>query len=355
MAEPEKVMVEVAEPVSSEAPVATTPEEGATAGLDAREVTMGKETGVLVEGEKPPTKKAEGAPDPEPKKDPEPPAKDPEKAPAKDPKEPEKPALPTQEEAATDPVKEQVLLKTYNANEKALYWKQKKEKLGRQAAERRATFLETQNEALRRLAGKAAPDVDADLKKDLEELDDPETPDPEKPLTRADLDKIEKDKQQKAERARESAREINERLDVLNAEAKEKYPDFDEVMGLAHEVMTGDKHGVFATKLIQITADPEGNPAEYAYTLGKLHPNYGKHRKEITPDPAVGDPKKVEKIIENAKKPVPTAGLGGASQKGRMVSEDDLKVEDVAGMSQSSYDKLSQKTRDRLLRESVRP
>lgn len=358
----EKVMVEVA---ATEKPVVkqVTAEEAGTAGLSPQEIEMGKKSGMFAdkpeekpvekEKEKPETDQAaeevteeeageeEGEAAPEPK---------------------EKPATPAakkaaEEEAFEDPAKEFELVKTYNPNEKALYFKQKKERLKRQAAERERDFLRTQNEALRREAAKktSAKDPNAELEKDLEGLDDDgdeEATDKDKPVTVGDLEAREKAKQEADKKSREAARQIAERIELQNEEGRAKHDDFDEVMDLAQEVMSKDKHGIYAVKLSLLAADPDGDVAEYAYSLGKLHPNYGKHRKTKKEEaPAAGAAKtNVSKIVDNAQKRTSSAALGGGSEKGRLVSEDELTMSDVAGMSQSAWDKLSEKTRNRLMR-----
>lgn len=351
----EKVMVEVKDAPSSAPATAVTVAEGGTAGLTPQEIEMGKATGVLTE-EKPAEKKPtdEGQkPETDSTKTEEEEAEGEEKTEEKPATKEEKKAA--EEEAFDDPEKEFALVKTYNPNEKALYFKQKKERLKRQTAERERDFLKTQNEALRRdAAAKKKPvDADAELDADLEDLDaDPAAKDKDKPLTMADLEARDKAKLEADKKARSDAKVISDRLDLLNQEASAKYDDFNEVMDLANEVMKKDKYGVYAMKLSIEAADPDGNVAEYAYSLGKLHPNYGKHRKakkDAAPD-AGATKTNVEKIVDNAQKRTSSAALGGGSEKGRLVSEDDLTLADVSGMSQSAWDKLSSKTRDRLMR-----
>lgn len=347
----EAVMVEIPAKVENTPAAPVTTEQAGEAGLSAQEIALGKASGVLTDEtpavDKKDDKKEEKVDDKVEE------VVDDKKEEKTDDK---KDAKPTPTEAAEDetldPAKEHELVKTYSPNEKALYFKQKKERLKRQAAERERDFLKTQNEGLRRLAEKKETNPNADLEKDLENLDDPEK-DKDKPLTAADLDKREEAKKEKDKQAREASRVINERLNLQNLEAQSKYDDFDAVCDLANEVMAKDPHGVYATKLVLLAADPEGNAAEYAYMIGKLHPNYGKHRKEVKKEeaPGAGATKKdIAKIVDNAGKRTSSAQLGGGSEKGRLVSEDDLKIEDVAGMPQAQWDALSSKTRDRLMR-----
>ena len=349
----DKVMVEVVDKVETNEAAPVTVAEASATGLSAKELEMGKGNGVLTEAadDKKPVDDAKK--DDEKKDDAKP---DDKKDDAK--KEPTDAEREASELAAmADPAKEKELVKAYNPNEKALYFKHKKERLKRQEAERRADFLELQNKALKlenEKKNKGKLTEDEQLAADLEALETEgkeKKDDKDKPLTIADLEKREADKKAKQDEANTAARAINERIQVCEAEAQAKYDDFDAMMDLAKEVMQGDKHGVFAVKLSLIAADPEGNPAEYAYSLGKLHPNYGKHRKEKQPDPNAGGAKTdVKKIVENAEKRSSSAALGGGSQKGRLVSEEDLTIADVANMSQSAFDKLSDKSRQRLLR-----
>lgn len=247
-----------------------------------------------------------------------------------------------------DPEKEQETVKDFSPNEKALYFKQKKEKQKRQAAERAKDLYRVQLEAAKReaelLKQQGQPKAEDNTPKDSEEDD-------EKIVTVGDLKKQEQAKEEQRKKAEAQAKEINARLNLQEAEAKSKYDDFDAVCDLAKEVMHADKYGVYAHKMAIIAADPNGNVAEYVYEIGKANPKYRELSKDKQPAKQGSDNKKVEKIVANASKRTSSASMGGGSGT-RSVSEADLTVEDTSNMTQGQWDKLSPATRERLLRES---
>jgi len=317
-------------------------EEAEEGGFSKEEVEAGKSSGVIVD--KKPEEKKEESEEEEPKKE------EAEKGEDKN----------KETDLDDDPEKEAETLQSYNANEKALYFRQKKARKQRQAAERKAELLEVQrnalereNELLKKGKGKdgsqSLEDLEQELDKDLETADKEGDDDV---VTKGDLRKERELQEARQEARQKRAREIDDSLNERYQTAREKDENFDKVCDLAKEIMNEDKKegGTFAVKLVSLASDPKADITGYIYRLAKLHDKYaevakGKENK--------GDPKKVEKIVDNANKRTTSAAVGGGSGR-RIVSEKDLTVEDCRFMTDSQWGKLSKETRDRILKESCK-
>ena len=253
---------------------------------------------------------------------------------------------------------EQKLVNGFNKNEKALYHKQKRERKNRQRAETERDLLKVQNAGSRKtieaLEAKLKAKKD-DIDSDLDDDDDDEgegKPKGEDFVTKADLDKRDADKKAKEDEAMATSQRLaeDERDTKLNVE---EFPAFDAVIDLAREVMNGDKTNYHAMTLGRAAADPMANASEVAYSIGKLHPDYLKVASKAQGGKESNkESDKVEKIINNSKKKSSSASMGGGSGGSRTVAEEDMTVEDTDGISTADWDKLSEATRERLLKES---
>ncbi len=246
-----------------------------------------------------------------------------------------------------DPEKEAELIKGYNINEKTLYWKAKKERLKRQSAQRESEHTKIKLAAAQR-------EIDA-LKKGTKKDDEEEAgqeegeDDNERVMTVGEFKKMLADQKKEQGKANAQAQETIVRLEQQEAEFKTEHSDFDEVMDLAKEMM--NKSPSFRNMLLAAGADPNVNAAEVAYNIGRLNPKYKKGGTKPKTEVEEGSKTKVEKAIKNADKRQSSAAVASGGTK-RIVSETDLTVEDAAKLSPAAYEKLSPKTRERLLRES---
>lgn len=239
-------------------------------------------------------------------------------------------------------------IKNYNANEKALYFRQKKERQKRQKIEQERDFLKAQ---LRSFQETQQKEVEPEIEIDPE--------DEEKYVTVADLKKqqaaeAKKKAEQDAQQAKlnEDAQRIRDRLAEQEEEAREIDPNFDKICDLAKDVMSKQKSGRYAKELVAIAADPEGNAPEFIYEVAQLHPEYQKvknGKSDTANAEKVTKTNNVDKIVANAQKRQSSAAVGGGGA--RTVSLDDLTIADVRTMSQEQWNKLPQATRDRLLRD----
>ncbi len=238
-------------------------------------------------------------------------------------------------------------VKKYTKNETTLYVRQKKAVRAKETLESENQLLKVQLEAAKRKSERKDDIDDLDKKLD-DDLDD----DGDKVLTVGELEKREKDKADKEKADQKEAQAMGERLDSLHEEAKAKYDKdygeghFSYVLDLAKEVIKNDRHDVYGRKLFAEAGDPKGNAAEFAYKLGKLHPDFSTKKKA-----KVEGKDNLNRMVTNANKKKPSASLGGGTEKAN-ISESDLTVEDCDGMTNAEWGKLKPETRDRLLKES---
>ena len=250
-------------------------------------------------------------------------------------------------------------LEKFNPNEKALYWKWKNDKRKRQDSQKKVDELQARLELetvkdkasaikLSKIKNILASDTELTVDKLLAIIDDSGVVDKEeddRPLKRSDLDRIEQEKRVKLEEQSKQTNEQKERLAIAENIGKTKYKNFDDLVNLAKEVVAEDKTGTYQEILNVALSDPnfdEEKLIDRVVTIAKLSSKYGK-------ESASAEKKEsVEKIIDNSKKKVSSASIGSSGGK-RTISEEDLTVEDAAGLSAAQWARLSQQTRKRIL------
>lgn len=362
MAESEQVLtVEV--PGEPSAPEQPTPEEMKDAGLSAREIEAAERHGMVAKPEKPEEKKKE-----EPK--------------------PEAKTGETPQEKAKETPKDESWIDEadlpegwtgWSANERGLYRSTKKERVRRQRAELerdreavKAKALEQELENLRKTSpagkdGKEKPGAEDPLG----DLFGDEAGADKKPryLTREDLEAYEKEKQETAQKREagrvEKATLLSAKLEEFEAEAQEKWEDFDRVAVLAKDILqNGAKlfEDADARELAEIRAQRaldgirnaldwqtgQKTPAELVYELGRMHPKFKNKDAGENPARDGDDPEKAKRALENARRRS-SAAVGGGNGSARLVAEDELTIEQAAKLSDAQFAKLRPETRRRLL------
>ena len=284
---------------------------------------------------------------------------------------------------------EHTLLTKYNANEKALYWKAKNERKKRQDVEN-----ERDHEVIKR---KAAEREIENLKKGVPE--EKKTEEEEAELKDDDLLTVkefkrmqEKEKRQKAELeadkqkiAQENAVKIHEKLNYYGEKAKKEYENFDETVELATELMNNvdtifsdkrkknEEDGEYEqrrSKNIKMRAkvrnavqnwylavanclnsnDDSYTPADIAVEIGMMHPKYGKKDEDDGEENVdAKDDKKTERAIENAGRRTSSAAVGGSVSK-RVISADELTLEQAARLTPEQFRRLPKEAIERLKR-----
>ncbi len=329
-----------AAPVVDSKPATMTEAEATTSGLSADEIVAGKKHG-LIKDDNPSKKngKDEGAEEEEESGD-EGKSEETEEVEDRDPKDAADEDL--------DPEEEADLVKNYNDNEKSLYWKAKKERLKRQNAQSENEHTKIRLAAAQReidLLKKGTKKTDAEGEEEDTDGEDEDT----RVMTVGEFKKLLAKQKEDQGKQNAQVQETIVRLEQQEAEFKADHPDFDEVMDLAKEMM--DKKPSFRQMLLSAGANPQENAAEIAYSIGQLNPKYKKGGSGTNKEAGADTKTKVDKAIKNADKRQSSAAVSGGGTK-RIVSEDDLTVEEAANLSPVQYGKLSRKTRDRLLKES---
>lgn len=270
---------------------------------------------------------------------------------------------------------EKNLLTKYNKNEQALYWKWKHDKAERQTAQReyelatvREKSLKKELEALRSNHGIS----DAKLKKVNELLTGPQdnitieaiqailaqsaqpNDSDDRPLTKKDLTDLSEKQKQEQREVEERQRFIAGRISSAESIGKSKYDNFDDAINMAQEVVNGKidlpdmlTAEEIAKKLNERIANKELDPekvADFVVSIAKLNPNFGKKqsptRKETDDN--------IDRIIKNASKATSSAAVSGGNGR-RMVSLENLTVDDAAKLSPKQWADLPVHVRKRIL------
>jgi len=240
--------------------------------------------------------------------------------------------------------------KDFKSNEKALYFKYKKEKLRRQEYSKELEELKAEKE-LGSIKGKVSTDRLAKVREALnsgEEL----TVDSLRELigdaeVKDDGRMTQEEHEAKVKQGQMTQQAYNDRVMLAEQIGISKYPNFDKISAVAEEVAKGDKDA------LQIIADAftdknidEGTIVEKVVKVARMHPKF----KEMTQLASPEEKEEVNRAIKNSKKAKSSASLG-SSGKSMQKRESELSPSDVANTSTGEWRKLSEKTQERLLRE----
>lgn len=246
-----------------------------------------------------------------------------------------------------DPEHEYESIKDYNANEKALYFRQKKERQKRQKAESERDYIKAQ------ILARDKEIAELRIKNTPEPEIDPE--DAERYVTVADMKKKEAEEAKQREEehkqevaARSEAVRIKDRLAEQERTAKAKDENFDKICDLAKEIMEKQKSGLYAKELAMLAADEDADVTGFIYEVAQLHPEYQTVKNGKSETAKTEGKNNVDKIVKNAQKRQSSAAVGGGGS--RTVAVDDLTIGDVKDMSQAQWDKLPKEVRERLLK-----
>lgn len=269
----------------------------------------------------------------------------------------------------TDPAKEKVFLDTFGSGtpQRAMYFRMKNERQARQQAEAKTRELEDKLLRLEAEVKTVKPTTEIDENGNVVDPDD-------KPLT---MRQIREMQAKEAEEKRKQDEEFQTRGNLVaeairNQEefAKEIYPDFDETVGLAKDLMQNLENLIPETwkqdrvielvKELQVkaaNADKYGvdkyNAALISYELGKYHPNYGKkadtNGKSDRPDTKANGsltPEQMERIEKNTQRRGSSASIPGGGGS-RTVSAEDVGLKELNAMTPSQRANFKTKHPDR--------
>lgn len=292
------------------------------------------------------------------------------------------------------PEEEHKKLISYNDNERALYWSMKKDRRKRQEAETARDYalvqLKAKDQLIQELkSGKIKSEPEPEEKDPLDELDD------DAMLTKKDylaLQKSRDEKERKKKEAveteqREKQQAVSLRLQEYEIKGKQEYSDFDKVVALANNLISNNEKIFLVTqnenesdeeyesrslimgkkkakvaKMIRdcIIAFDKGDdffgytPADMIYEIGTMHPDYGKNKEDESKFKKIKmDDAKTEKVIENANRRMSSAAVGGGSGK-RIISADDLTLQQIAELSETEFAKLPKQVREDVLMGKIK-
>ncbi len=282
---------------------------------------------------------------------------------------------------------EKALIKNYNKNEQALYFKWKTDKGLRQEAQRghelaviKAKALETELEKIKGdttlsssklkkinelLTGNAEDITVEAIQEILAQGVKAKEDDDNKPVTKKDLIELEEKKKQEEKEVQDRQKFFSSRVNEVEEYGKLNYDNYEEVVQSAQEVLNGSVElpeyvdaKELSTKLVEKLTNKEIDAegiAKFVVSIAKLNSNFGKEKsegsKEVKKEVRKETNENIDRILKNASKPASATAINSGNGR-RMVSESDLTIDDVAKMSASDYSKLKPETRRRLLAEA---
>lgn len=254
-------------------------------------------------------------------------------------------------------------LSNFNKNEKALYWKQKKEKQKRQEAQTDRDYYKMQLnakakelEAMKaKLAKKKSVDDDLDLDDDIDIDESEQVSEDEKPLTKKDLEEMNAQQQLYAHEKQAA----QDRVDLQEQEAISTLFDGDEelyhkIADLGKEVISAElaegEPGIFGAKMIAEAKKKDGDVVSILLKCAKTHDKYydvmNNHNKSET---KTEEAESIKKIKKNTMKRTSSAALGGSGNGKPITSYDDMSYEQFAALPHAEYVKVPKEVRQKFL------
>lgn len=278
---------------------------------------------------------------------------------------------------------EKELLKKYNKNEQALYFKWKSDKRERQEAKKEAEFATIREKGIKLELEKIRANESLSVEK-LNKINNLLTgpsdnitieaiqeilkfapqekagEDKNRPVTVGDLEKIQEKNLTEQKAAEEKQKFLATRITEAENLGKTKFENYDDIVTQAQEVLEGKVEIPAIINIVDLSArlaeaihnkDIELDTiAEYVHGIAKLNPSFGK--KTASQSSAKKESNEnIDRILKNASKQQTSASVSGGNGR-RLVSLDDLTVEDAAKLSQEAYSKLPDNVRKRLKLEA---
>ena len=270
--------------------------------------------------------------------------------------------------------------KKYSKEERGMYGKYKVERNSRQEAQREYELSTVREKALKKELEslRSNHDIsDAKLKKVNELLTGPQDnitieaiqailaqsaqadDSDDRPLTKKDLNELSEKQKQEQREFEEKQKFVVGRINSAESIGKSKYDNFDDAINMAQEVINGKIElpdmltaDEIAKKLNERIANKELDPekvADFVVSIAKLNPNFGKKQT----NPASQAQRKetdenIDRIIKNASKATSSAAVNGGNGR-RMVSLENLTVDDAAKLTPKQWGDLPANVRKRIL------
>ena len=274
---------------------------------------------------------------------------------------------------------EKNLVTKFNKNEQALYWKWKSDKQERQTAQREYELSTVREKALKKELEslRSNHDIsDAKLKKVNELLTGPQdnitieaiqailaqsaqpNDSDDRPLTKKDLNELSEKQKQEQREFEEKQKFVVGRINSAESIGKSKYDNFDDAINMAQEVINGKIElpdmltaDEIAKKLNERIANKDLDPekvADFVVSIAKLNPNFGKKQAPASQAQRKETDENIDRIIKNASKATSSAAVNGGNGR-RMVSLENLTVDDAAKLTPKQWGDLPANVRKRIL------
>lgn len=231
----------------------------------------------------------------------------------------------------------------FSPNQKALYFKAKAAKKKLQESNARAEELQKKVDELKVSSGSSSKleKIAAALKRGDATYEEFES------IINEEVEASDKDVEKQPETVQDK---INTKLDFTMKIGSAKYDNFAEVSKLAEELALQDrKYKALIVDDVNNDEVDESQLAETIVMVAKFHPKYN----EVVNKPQDGEgvetvkTPKVKRALENAKKKVSSASVGGSGR--RIISEAELTVEQAERLSPDKWNKLKPETQKRIL------
>lgn len=246
--------------------------------------------------------------------------------------------------------------------QRGLYFRMKNERKERQRAEQERDRINAEKKALE----ERVKDLENSRQEKSPVLDDNGNEvDPDSaPLTKKEFLELQKKQQEDAYRQDQEIRARGEKvasaLKDQEEYSKNSYPDYDETVGLAKELLNNLDELVedpkVKSKIVRLVRDlqvaaanadqlgiEDYNAADISYEIGKLHPRYGQKQNGSnsdtngqieSPEKVNGNrlsPDKIKRIEQNTQRRNSSASISGGSR--RVISSDDVTINDLLRMT----------------------
>jgi len=239
------------------------------------------------------------------------------------------------DEMSEDPEKEHTKLQSFDKSQKAFYWKWKKSHRAKQDAVAKSELQDVRIKALEDKLNKA-------LEKKSDSLDDLiDGTEKKRAMTVEEFEAHEAAKQEKVDKMNEVQMRVKKRMIESGQEVASKHKDFKQVADLANDLMKKDKSGNYYQILFAEAEKPDGNPAEFVYKLGRLHPNYKKTAEQNSADKLLKQKRQTSAALKSATDTNKKVSANGDYSK--------LTIEQAAELSATEWKKVPRAVRDKLL------
>ncbi len=286
------------------------------------------------------------------------------------------------EETSTfeDVEKNENLLKSYSSNEKALYWKWKHDKKERQNSQRDVELLTIREKSLKgelekirnneNISNSKLKKINDLLQGNSEEItiealqlilksDGVQPDNKDRPVTVKDLEELKEKTNFENEEKLSRQKYFSERIASAEEYAKNSLDNYEAMTNLAKEVLEGavelpeviDSKNLSAkfVEAINNKEVPIEKLVKYVVDIAKLNPKFGETKSQSSIKKETNE--NIDRILKNSSKQQTSAAVSSNNSGRRLVSYDDLTIDDAAKLTPDQWKQVPERVRRRLLTE----